>query len=163
MARPRGKKPLPTRLKLVKGTLRKDRANPKEPMPDLHLPMPPEHLHDIAKVEWGRKSDELYRLGLLTNLDSAIFACYCQAYAMWVVAERVLAKMAKLDEMSEGLMVRTINGNTIQNPILGVANKARADVARYATDLGMTPSARSRIETQAPSKDTDKASKYFTG
>jgi P27 family predicted phage terminase small subunit len=47
---------------------------------------------------------------------------------------------------ANGLVVKTKSGNIIQNPLVGVANKAMADVVRYAAEFGMTPSARSRIE-----------------
>jgi len=42
-------------------------------------------------------------------------------------------------------MIKTTNGNAIQNPLVGMANRAMADMVRYATEFGMTPSSRSRI------------------
>jgi P27 family predicted phage terminase small subunit len=157
----RGPKPRPAFLKLVKGT-RKSRLNRNEPLPDPNLPMPPPHLSDEAKVEWGRVSEDLYRLGILTKIDRAALAAYCQAYGRWVRAELVLAEMAKRDELSGGLMVRTLNGNAIQNPMVGTANKAMADMVRYATDLGMTPSARSRVQVSPGGNAQDPAAKYLT-
>jgi P27 family predicted phage terminase small subunit len=52
--------------------------------------------------------------------------------------------------MTGGLMIRTTNGNAVQNPLIGVANKAMADMVRYAAEFGMTPSARSRIQGSEP-------------
>jgi P27 family predicted phage terminase small subunit len=144
-----GRKKKPTHLKLVTGTARKSRLNPMEPMPDLARPLPPEELMDEAKVEWGRVVDELYLLGILTRVDRAVLAAYCQAYGRWVRAERTLAQMAAADNQSRGVLI-TANGNVIQNPIIGIANKAMADCVRYAAELGMTPSARSRVEARPP-------------
>lgn len=158
----RGRKPTPSHLKLVKGNPGKRPMNTAEPIPVRDLPNPPTELTDDAKVEWGRVSEELYRLGLLTGIDRAALAAYCQAYGRWAQAERSLAEMAKRDPLTGGLLVKTTNGNAIQNPLVGVANKALADMVRYAVEFGMTPSARSRIETdKASNPEKAAASKYF--
>ncbi len=89
---------------------------------------------------------ELATLGILTHLDRGALAAYCQAYGRWQAAETVLARMAEKDAVTEGLIIRTKSGNIIQNPIVGVANKAMADMVRYAAEFGLTPSARTRVE-----------------
>ena len=53
--------------------------------------------------------------------------------------------MAERDQLTGGLTIKTTNGNAIQNPLVGMANRAMADMVRYATEFGMTPSSRSRI------------------
>lgn len=141
----KGRKPTPTHLKLVRGNPGKRRLNENEPAPEIARPLPPQHLSDEAKVEWGRVIDELYALGLMTGLDRAALAAYCQAYARWVRAESALAKMAERDELTHALMIKTSNGNAIQNPLVGTANKAMAEMVKYAVEFGMTPSARSRV------------------
>ena len=35
-------------------------------------------------------SRELYNLGLLSKIDQAVLAAYCQCYARWVKAERAI-------------------------------------------------------------------------
>lgn len=147
-----GRKPKPTHLKLVTG-------NPgRRPLPKAEakvvpaLPSPPPHLSDEAKVEWGRVSEELFKVGLLSGVDRAALAAYCQAYARWVQAERAIAKLAEHDPITGGLLTRTTNGNAIQNPLVGTANKAMQDMVRYAAEFGMTPSARSRIQA-SPAED----------
>lgn len=42
-------------------------------------------------------------------------------------------------------MIKTSNGNVIQNPLVGTAHKAPYDMMHYAAEFGMTPSARSRL------------------
>ena len=139
-------KPKPTHLKLIAGNPGKRHLNPNEPMPARARPSPPAMLTGDALDEWQRVSDELYVLGLLTNVDRAALAGYCQAYGRWLRAERGIAEMAKRDELTGGLMIKTTNGNAIQNPLVGTARKAMADMLRFAVEFGMTPSARSRIE-----------------
>lgn len=157
-----GRKPKPTHLKLVTGNPGK-RALPKaEAKVVPSLPSPPPHLADEAKVEWGRVSEDLFKIGLLSGVDRAALAAYCQAYARWVQAERAISEMAKRDQLTGGLMIKTSNGNAIQNPLVGTANKAAADMVRYAAEFGMTPSARSRIHASPPGEaDKDPAAAYF--
>ena len=146
----RGRKPLPSHLKLVKGTargeLKKRRADKIEF--EVSLPMPPPHLCDEAKVEWGRVASMLYALRLLSDADIAALAAYCQAWAIFKQATETLQLMAKGDPVTKGLLIKTSNGNAIQNPILGIANKAAADMVKYAAEFGMTPSARARIHAE---------------
>jgi P27 family predicted phage terminase small subunit len=104
---------------------------------------------------------ELHGLGLLTGVDRAALAAYAQAYGRWAAAERALAKMAAADPVTGGLLIKTTNGNAIQNPLVGISNKAAAAMVRYASEFGMTPSARSRIEASPSQRDSDPAAKYF--
>ena len=156
----RGRKPKPSHLKLVRGNPGRRPLNEREPVPSSKLPSPPAFLSDEAKVEWGRVSEELYRIGILSCIDRAALGAYCQAYARWGQAESAIAKMAERDQLTGGLMIKTTNGNAIQNPLVGTANKAAADMVRYAAEFGMTPSARSRINAEKPVEE-DSAASYF--
>ena len=142
---PRGPKTKPTNLKLLTGTARTHRLNPHEPQPDVTRPNPPEHLTEAALTEWDRIVGELVALGILTDLDRGALAAYCQAYGRWSAAETALARMAARDTVTDGLIVKTRSGNLIQNPLVGAANKAMADMVRYAAEFGLTPSARTRV------------------
>jgi P27 family predicted phage terminase small subunit len=157
----RGRKPRPTNIKIVAGTDRADRRNDFEPKPDLCIPDVPPHLSDEAKVEWGRVCHEAYALGILSNLDRAGLAAYCQAYGRWVQAERALAMMAERDPITRGLMIKTTNGNAIQNPLVGTANKAMQDMVRYAAEFGFTPAARARVKAEQRGETDNPAAAYF--
>jgi P27 family predicted phage terminase small subunit len=118
-------------------------------------PEPPSFLSEFARVEWARICCLLRRAGLMTAADRAALAAYCQAYGRWKQAETELASMT--------LTVEYKNGAQIQNPLVAIANKAMADVVRFASEFGMTPSARSRVQAD-PQADGDKAQgieKYF--
>ena len=156
-----GRKPRPTNLKLIAGTDRADRRNDAEPKPAPALPAPPAFLSDEAKAEWTRTADQLYQLGILSKIDRAALGAYCQAYGRWEQAERALARMAERDAVTHGMMIKTTNGNAVQNPLLGTANKAMADMMRYAAEFGMTPSARARIKAEPLGEEDDPAQKYF--
>ena len=151
----RGRKPTPTHLKLVAGNPGKRAMNAAEPKPARALPMPPPELSDGAKVEWGRVASTLSGLGILSEIDRAALAAYCQAYGRWMQAERAITTMAKDDTLTGGLLIKTTNGNAIQNPLVGIANKAMADMVRYAAEFGMTPSARTRVSAAPEGKDAN--------
>lgn len=152
-----GRPPVPVSLKVLRGNPGK-RPVPQEPQPATwaQLPEPPDYLSADAKDEWRRISTELYRLGLLTIVDVHPFAAYCQAYARWVQAERAIAQMAKNDLLTGALMIKTSNGNAIQNPLVGTANKAASDMVRFANEFGLTPVARTRIAANRMAKPASK-------
>jgi P27 family predicted phage terminase small subunit len=154
----RGRKPKPTHLKLVTGTFRKDRSSKHEPKPELAIPPVPPELSDDAKLEWGRVSVDLFKMGLLTSIDRAALAAYCSAYGRWVRAERLLRKIG--DEGLDGILTKTIQGNFIQHPLIGIANKATRDMVAYAAEFGMTPSSRSRVNG-TESKEEDPAARFL--
>ena len=66
-----GRKPKPTRLKLITGNPGKRRLNEREPKPKAVVPRCPVELCDAAKKEWRRIGKQLAVLGLLTEIDRA--------------------------------------------------------------------------------------------
>lgn len=54
-----GRKPLPTKFKMLKGEAQKCRVNPNEPELALALPEPPGFLSETAREEWLRKAPVL--------------------------------------------------------------------------------------------------------
>jgi P27 family predicted phage terminase small subunit len=135
----RGPAPKPTALKVKQGNPGKRALNKAEPrVAGEGAIRPPAHLGDAARAEWARPRKKLAPVGLLTALDTGVLAAYCQAYTRWVEAEEQLSRF--------GPVVKTKNGNLVQNPYLAVANRAMEQMLVYARELGMTPSARSRIQ-----------------
>lgn len=141
----RGRKPTPNHLKLITGNPGRRPVAADFAPPLAEFPSPPGHLNDDAKAEWQRIGRELYALGLLTGIDTSCLAAYCHSFAIWKQALEALKLMAKGDPITKGLMICTTNGNAIQNPLVGTANKAASDMVRYAAEFGMSPSARARV------------------
>lgn len=110
--------------------------------PAVRLPSCPAHLRGEARREWRRLGKKLAGCGLLTEIDGAALALYCQAWARWVDAERALEKF--------GVMVKSPNGFPMQSPYLAVANKAMEQMTRLLTEFGMSPSSRARVSVAAP-------------
>jgi P27 family predicted phage terminase small subunit len=133
----RGRKPLPTAVKRATGNPGKRGYNHAEPRPPEGLPDCPSHLSAVAKDEWDRIAETLYDMGVLTTVDRAALAAYCQAYGRWVEAEE------KLKETP--VMLKTPSGYVQQSPWLSVSNKQLELMGRYMAELGITPASRSRV------------------
>lgn len=147
---PAGRKRLPTKFHVLNGTDRPCRRNDNEPVPDEYsdIPKPPAHLSKTAKKEWKRMSKILHSSGLLTQLDFSQFAIYCQAWGRWVDAEK------KISETN--MVVKTANGNPINNPYMNIANTAMRDCHKFLSEFGMTPSSRTKIKVENQNKKQNK-------
>ena len=132
-----GRIPQPTALRRAEGNPGKRGYNRTEPMPPGDLPDCPAHLFDAARTEWERIAGPLQTIGVLTFVDRAALAAYCQCWGRWVEAEEKLAVSPP--------MLRTPSGHVQQSPWLSVANKQLELMARFMAELGITPSSRSRI------------------
>lgn len=159
----RGPKPMPTHLKLLRGNPGQRPLSKDEPRPAMSrdIPEPPPFLIGYAKEEWHRVITELYRLKLVTSVDINPLAAYCQAYSRWRTAEERLADLAARDPVSAGLMIKSAGGTPIQNPIVGVANRAAADMLRYASEFGLTPAARTRLSSSGANAPASKFGSLF--
>ena len=135
----RGRRPKPTRLKLLTGNPGKRALNKHEPRPECVIPECPSELGPVAQREWDRLVGELARLRMLTNLDRAALAAYCSAYALWAEATEAIQKF--------GTMVKSPSGFPIQSPYVSVANRQAEIMMRIASEFGFTPASRSRIAT----------------
>ena len=83
----RGRKPTPTAIKMLEGNPGKRPMNGSEPKPLKKAPSCPKWLELEAKREWRRLAKQMESIGILTDVDMAAFAGYCQAYARWKEAE----------------------------------------------------------------------------
>jgi P27 family predicted phage terminase small subunit len=150
----RGRKPKPSYLKILAGNPGRRPLNNREPQPTRKTPACPGHLDREARIEWRRICKELDKVGLLTLVDRAVVAGYCQAWSRWVRAENMLRESGEVLESAEG--------GRYQNPWLAVANKALEQVHKFSALLGLDPSSRSRLKASpsAPAND-DPAERYF--
>jgi P27 family predicted phage terminase small subunit len=136
----RGRKPLPTEVKRVRGNPGKRPLNDREPQPRRVVPRCPDFLDEDAKREWRRVTRLLERNGIVTELDGPTLMAFCQAFSRWAVAERNLQKY--------GTVILSPDKNfPIQSPYLSIANMAMEQMVKIATEFGMTPSSRSRVTT----------------
>ena len=144
----RGRKPVPTHLKVLRGNPGKRRLNDQEPKPSGELTDPPEWMSDSQKQGW------IYAIenapdGLLKKLDRSVLVA-------WVVAED-LHRHASMMIEKFGMLTKTPNtGQPMQSPYLPVVNRQAHIMLKAAEQLGFTPAARSRVQVQeGPPDDED--------
>ncbi|MFZ3578812.1 phage terminase small subunit P27 family [Virgibacillus sp. DJP39] len=133
----RGRPPKPTAIKELEGNPGKRTLNKNEPKPEKKAPKCPSWLEPDAKKEWRRLSKELTAMGLLTQVDMAAFAGYCQAYARWKEAEEFISK--------HGSILKTSSGYIQQIPQVSIAQQNLKQVRNFCSEMGLSPSARSRL------------------
>jgi P27 family predicted phage terminase small subunit len=137
----RGRKPKPTALKVLEGNPGKRPLNKNEPQPEKKAPRCPSWLEPEAKKEWKRMAKTLETIGVLTQVDKAAFAGYCQAYARWKEAEEFLSK--------HGTIFKTPSGYIQQVPQVSIAQTYLKVMKDFCSEFGLTPAARTRIQVDS--------------
>lgn len=131
--------------------------------PEVDIPTAPRHLWPEARKEWRRITPQLERYGLISQLDRAALAMYCQSYARWVWAEdqldrareRAAADMAAAQAKGEpyiggdGVTVLTPSGHATYSPHWVIANKAMQQVKEFLAAFGLSPATRSAVRQSA--------------
>jgi P27 family predicted phage terminase small subunit len=143
----RGPKPKPTALKVLKAT-RADRINAREPKPDGNRPSPPDHLDEAGLDEWHRIVPLLERMGVLTSVDGAALALYCDNFSRWRQAREALDRL--------GMVIETENeyGTVVKlNPAATVLASAQRTMIQLLAEFGCTPSSRSRVSMAEQKED----------
>jgi P27 family predicted phage terminase small subunit len=157
----RGPKPLPGNVHLLRGNPSKKSLADlvDELQPEVEIPGFPPHLLPEARKEWRRITPELERYGLISKIDRAALALYCQAWARWVWAELQLQRAQALAEAKrveaeangaehtggDGYTVQTPNGNMTYSPHWVIANRAMDQVNKFLASFGMDPASRGRV------------------
>ena len=139
-----GRKPLPTRLKLLKGTARKHRMRNDEPTPGAGNVSPPDHLSVAACRQWDLTCPHLMAAGVMTDLDVHALALYCEAFARWAMANKQIEKY--------GPVVMAKSGFPTQSPYVAISNMAFEQMRGMLVEFGMTPSSRTRVGTVKSAK-----------
>mgnify|MGYP003675942772 CR=1 FL=1 len=103
-----GRKPIPTKLKIVKGTAQPCRIIKDEAKPKSDAVRMPAGLSDDAKKQWKIAAKHLTAAGLLTNLDTFALAMYCEVFARWTYANDQIKKF--------GPIVKAPSGYPVQSP-----------------------------------------------
>lgn len=155
----RGRKPKPTQIKLVTGNPGHRPPPPDEPKPTARIPKCPSHLDPEAKREWRRMSRELDDLGILTCIDKAIFAVYCESWSRSKREEKILQQEGmiirsreRVTEHPDGTVVRT-GGVPMINPRYKVKMDAVDKMMKALIEMGMSPSSRGRVSVAKKKAD----------
>lgn len=133
----KGRKPIPTPLRALRGNPQHTPLPQNEPQPDPKRPTCPAWLDHEAKAEWRRVVPRLHAIGLLRYVDRAALATYCSMWSMLVEARQGVAL--------NGTTLITERG-PITNPDSNLAIKLAATVRAYCSEFGLTSTSRSRMQ-----------------
>jgi len=134
---------MPDNVRILTGNRGKRAVNNRSGVlsPDIEIPDCPSHLLPAAKKEWKRVSVELLKIRIITQLDRAALAAYCQAYARWVDAETKLKQLG-----TDGLIEATPSGYKQIGVWLQISNRAVEQMHKFMSEFGMTPATRAKAE-----------------
>ena len=142
----RGRRPKPTKFKLIAGNPGRRPLNKGEPRPKTATTRAPAGLSRLARKHWTLVAKQLADARILTELDKPALMLYCEAWARWREATTEVEK--------GGMLIKAQNGFDMQNPYLAIANKAADQMHKMMSEFGMTPSSRSRVQVD-PESDRD--------
>lgn len=145
-------KPLPDKIKNLRGTSRKDRSNPSQPVPKAadSIPDAPQYWNKYAKEEWYRVTAELQAIGILHEIDLSIIQVYCYNWGLWCEASRTL------EEEGKTIMMQNKGGGVypIKSPWIAIKSDAEKALMKLTSEFGFSPASRTRIS--APKKEGEK-------
>ncbi|MGL5152800.1 MAG: phage terminase small subunit P27 family [Clostridium sp.] len=109
---------------------------------------PPAWLDELATEEFKRIEKLLRDEDKdFTSKDIKALEAYAMNYSRWQRAECILLKLGMTMQVNE-------EGYEQQRAEVSIANKAQQEMRAWAKELGLTPSARARIN-KTPVKDED--------
>lgn len=136
----------PTKLKLIEGTFRPDRAPKREIVPPVTGSVdPPRGLDVYARRYWRQYGPVLRRLGLFTDADAPSFLALCQAWSRY---ERGNVRLRRIYR-KRGVEIDEIRRYEVS------VERAEHSLRQLWSEFGMTPSARSRLDVYAPPPETE--------
>ncbi len=134
-----GRPPIPTRLKVLRGTARPSRLNRQEPQPPGGRPRMPLDMGPVAKTVWRRVIREIGATGIITAVDADVLRVYCESVARYLYAARMLEQSGPLITAG-GTGAR--RGELVKNPLAQIVRDNALLLRAFARELGLTPAAR---------------------
>lgn len=148
-----GRKPKPNELKKLEGNPGRRPINEAAPVFAEIGERPPVDFEAVmdkrALEEWDRMIPNLRGLGIITTVDASLLVNYCITASV--------AMQAALDIQKHGLTYEneTREGGIAlrKNPAVDIFNQAAATCKTLMAEMGLTPSARSKLVVSKPEDD----------
>lgn len=149
-----GRRPQPTALKVLRGKVKAPRADePKPSAADASFDTPPPELDgdELARKEWARVAPMLRLCGLVSQAERSALLALCQQWSVYIEAQQKVRSL--------GMIVKKPSGIPITNPYLSVADRALSQCHKLWSELGLTPSGRSKVSA-LPLAEPQEVSKW---
>lgn len=142
-----GRSPKPTSLRVLEGNPQHRPMPKNEPKPRLITPIVPAHLDAFAREHWDALVGELELVpGLLTVVDGGALSLLCQAWSEWRSADAAIQEHGLTVENKQGMFAR---------PEVRIRDTAAKRYRALASEFGLTPSSRSRINVGSGQEAVD--------
>lgn len=140
---PKGRTPLPRAILKLRSSsaLRKPNRRRTEPEAPTGCPSCPTWLDAVGKAEWKRITASLRAMGILRKSDRAVLAGLCFNWSLFVKTAKQLNSLDAVDHHAR--------------PAASTCADAYRNYLRAAEQFGLTPSARTRIDTDIEGKKLD--------
>jgi len=139
----RGRKPKPTNLKILEGSFIKNpqRRNTSEPEAPDKLPRCPSHLDAAGKKKWRETLAILKEMNIASTAYADLLELYADTYSRWRDAREKVLKVGI------ATVTKDTDGNVTirRNPFETAMHKYRDALVKIEAELGLTPSAKSRL------------------
>ena len=135
-----GRKPTPTAVKELRGNPGKRPLNEREPKGRRASGRAPRGLSEGAGAFWRKYAPRLVDMGVLCDVDEPLLQLAAEHYSLAIQARAEIAESG-LTQVDEKLVER-------KHPLLQVFRDNSAAYRACAAELGMTPSARSKVRIE---------------
>lgn len=152
---PRGAKPKPSETKRRTGNPGGRSLNDREPTANAGAPERPEMLDETGQEAWEYLCRELAKLGLLATSDRAVMTRYCVAWSA-AIRNELAARKYRGD-----VLVSQKNAVPFINPYAAAASMRWKQLASAEVEMGLTPSARSRVYAAPSTGDNKGKGRFF--
>lgn len=151
-----GRPPKPTGLKVLEGNPGKRPLNKREPKTS-KIARRPMWLTSEAKKEWARIAPILKNMNILTAADQIALAVYCQAYADYIEAQKIIQENGITYEYTNKAGIT----NIVARPEVLIAQKNAEIIRKFCIEFGLTPSSRGRIQLPGEGKKESELEKLL--
>ena len=137
-----GRRPKPTEIKRLQGTLERSRMNTNEPKPLLEVPMAPDWLPDEVKGIFNEMALHFADMRVLSKADGKALELLADAYFEYRQARQFIYENGSTYESPTkdgGKIIRAY-------PQVNIASDAFKRVRAMLIEFGATPAARSKVE-----------------
>ncbi len=139
-----GRKPIPTQIKKMQGTLEKSRVNKAEPDLPVSIPKIPDYFDKYAIEAFEFLGVKTYEMRIVTEADKMALELLAESYSEYRKAIEIIK--------DKGLTysIRDRSGNEIIKPRPEnlIKDKAMNRMRSLLTEFGLTPSSRARVNAK---------------
>jgi P27 family predicted phage terminase small subunit len=118
-------------------------------------PNPPTWLSREAAAEWRRVTPGLQRLDLLKEEDRAVLSAYCETWAQFVEATRLVTREGITSEVTTVSASGSETTRTVPHPAVAIARSAGRELRAYAAQFGLSPSSEQVLARGADDGEDD--------